>query len=138
MLSGLNPRNKVGKRSTRLGTQYDALLQAALGQIDSGVPQARKDISQQYQGMATSANQDLISRGLSGTTIMPTIQAGIKREELGSQARLDEQLRKERMDALMQTMLPKLGFRTPKCRCRQSRAQAICGWAFSATLWVTR
>lgn len=44
------------------------------------------NIHQQFAGLSSRAGQDLVSRGLSGTTVAPTVQAGIAGQEANAQA----------------------------------------------------
>lgn len=44
------------------------------------------NIHQQFAGLSSRAGQDLVSRGLSGTTVAPTVQAGIASQEASAQA----------------------------------------------------
>jgi hypothetical protein len=59
--------------------------------------QAGADISRLYQGMRATGYQDLVSRGLAGTTIAPTMNMAYAREETNAQARLQEQVRREQL-----------------------------------------
>ena len=72
--------------------------------------QERMDIDQQFQGLSSRAGQDMVSRGLTGTTIAPTVQAGIARERAGAQGRLNERLRREQVDVDSRLSGDTLGF----------------------------
>ena len=59
--------------------------------------QQRSDINQAYFGLGARGSQDLVSRGLSGTTIAPTMSAGIERSRIAEQNRLAESLTQQRL-----------------------------------------
>jgi hypothetical protein len=59
---------------------------------------ARADINRAYAATAGRLGQDLVSRGLAGTTISPSLQLGVESERVREQGRLGEQLRREQLD----------------------------------------
>ena len=75
---------------------------------------AKQDIERQFQGQSTQANQDLVSRGLTGTTVAPTVQAGITRAKTQEQGRLAEQLRREQIGNIAQEQAFRERFAPPE------------------------
>ena len=59
---------------------------------------ARQDISQRYQQKASNALQNMISRGLTGTTVMSALDRGLREGESTDMRRLNEMLRRERLN----------------------------------------
>jgi len=51
-----------------------------------------EEINNEFTGLATGATQDLASRGLSGTTIAPTVQSSISRDKGAALGQLRERL----------------------------------------------
>jgi len=58
--------------------------------------QEARDISRRYRGLRSGAEQDLISRGLAGTTVLPGVRALYGREETAALSRLNARLARER------------------------------------------
>lgn len=54
--------------------------------------QERRDINTQFNNTQSAAAQDLTSRGLSGTTVRPTVQAGIERNRADALGGLNERI----------------------------------------------
>ena len=75
---------------------------------------AKQDIEREFQGRSTQANQDLVSRGLTGTTVAPTVQAGITRAKTQEQGRLAEQLRREQIGNIAQEQAFRERFAPPE------------------------
>ena len=59
--------------------------------------QEAKDISQSYANAAQAGHQDLVRRGVTGSTIAPTMRLGYQRESTDALSRLSERLRRERI-----------------------------------------
>ena len=55
------------------------------------------DIRSDWQGQATQGDQDLISSGLAGTTVRPTMRAAYQRGETADLGRLNERVRRDRL-----------------------------------------
>lgn len=58
--------------------------------------QQRADIERDYRNLSGKAGQDMVARGLSGTTVAPTVQAGIEREKQADLRRLNDLLNREK------------------------------------------
>lgn len=74
-----------------------------LGRLNTGMDivnrlgeQQRADIQRDYRNLAGKAGQDMVARGLSGTTVAPTVQAGIEREKQADLRRLNDLLNREK------------------------------------------
>ena len=78
--------NMLGDRYTR-----------GMGYLDNAGQQEGADIRQDYHNLGTRIDQDLISRGLSGTTIRPTQQMGVQRELSSSLGRMNERLAQQKV-----------------------------------------
>lgn len=76
-LTGL--RGRAGRELEGLGTQV------------------RSDIGKAFTAQRGAAQQNLVSRGLVGTTVQPGVMAGITSEETDAYQRLEESLARERM-----------------------------------------
>lgn len=74
-----------------------ALRTRSMDTINSLGDQERKDITERFDNLKTTQTQDMISRGLRGTTIAPTVEQGAEREKTSSLGRLEERLRRERL-----------------------------------------
>ena len=55
------------------------------------------DIQRRYGELGAANQQDMVNRGLTGTTIMPTMRQGIAREQEGALSRLNERLINQRI-----------------------------------------
>ncbi|HPP02270.1 MAG TPA: hypothetical protein PLX83_16930 [bacterium] len=74
-----------------------------------GLQQA-KDIDTSFQRAAAKAKQDLTSRGLVNTTILPSVMTGYEKERVAAQNRLAEDLTRERLGYLTDITKQKLDF----------------------------
>ena len=72
--------------------RYQEILQGLEGMGD----QSRADIKSRWSGQATQGYQDLVSRGLTGTTVAPSLAAGYERGKSADLNRLDETLRAQK------------------------------------------
>lgn len=66
-------------------------------QIDG--TQQRADLQQQYRAMEAGGVQDMVSRGLTGSTILPTMRMGYQREYQSALNRLNESLQQRQLAA---------------------------------------
>lgn len=71
---------------------YDQIM----GTFDNAGAQQAADINQGARNQGAQVQQNLVSSGLAGTTVMPTLQAGVERQRVANQARLNEQLQGQR------------------------------------------
>lgn len=69
----------------------------ALTDLQGSGDQERKDIMSRFAGLGSRQSQDMVSRGLSGTTIKPTMEQGLMREQADATGALDERLRQQRI-----------------------------------------
>lgn len=95
-----NYGNIMGQYDQRIGSlmgeatgERDRIMQMFEGRGD----QERKDIGQQYKNLMGQTEQDVGSRGLAGSTVLPSLRRGVARSERADLARLDERLRGERI-----------------------------------------
>lgn len=77
--------------------QYRSRYDRAMQNLEGAGTQQRADLNTQYDALGSRTGQDLVSRGLAGTTIAPSMQAGVERERAGARGRLDETLLNQRL-----------------------------------------
>lgn len=72
--------------------------------------QQKADVNESYNTLAGKTRQNMISRGLTGTTVQDAMLTGVERERSKSLARVDEQLARERLDAEGKAFYEQMGF----------------------------
>lgn len=82
----------------RLGGGYQERLNRGLSNLQGMGDQAKKDINRDYQGFQSRVGQDLVSRGLSASTVSSTLRSGVERERQAAVERLNENIRNERLN----------------------------------------
>lgn len=90
--------------------QYQQRYTRSMEMLDGAGAQQTKDIDAQFQGLASRTGQDMVSRGLAGTTVGPSMQAGVERERAGAQGRLQESLTNQRLQTDANLTQDQLGF----------------------------
>ncbi len=78
----------------------EAKYQEALGVVGTTTGQQRADVLSQYQGQRASAMQQLARVGMANTTIAPTMQAGIQREQQSALNRVSDQMMQARLGVM--------------------------------------
>ncbi len=78
----------------------EAKYQEALGVVGTNTGQQRADVLSQYQGQRANAMQQLARVGMANTTIAPTLQAGIQREQQGALNRVSDQMMQARLGVM--------------------------------------
>ncbi len=78
----------------------EAKYQEALGVVGTNTGQQRADVLSQYQGQRSNAMQQLARVGMANTTIAPTLQAGIQREQQGALNRVSDQAMQARLGVM--------------------------------------
>ena len=86
----------AGLRDDVLGG-YDARYQRNMNALQGQGQQEAIDIQRRYGELGAANQQDMVNRGLTGTTIMPTMRQGIAREQEGALSRLNERLINQRL-----------------------------------------
>jgi hypothetical protein len=76
------------QRETEIRTGYDQMLRQLQG---SGIQQLH-DVNTAYAGLYGKGMQDLTSRGLTGTTILPSMKQSIERQRLSERRRVQDAL----------------------------------------------
>lgn len=76
---------------------YENRYQRGMNTIDQLGGQEKADVNQRYDQLQAQTNQDLVSRGLTGTTIKPTMTLGNERERQAALSRVNERLLRERL-----------------------------------------
>jgi hypothetical protein len=70
--------------------------QEALANLEGVGTQESADINTRFDSSGSAVNQSLVSSGLAGTTVMPSMQRGVERERSAAQSRLATDLARER------------------------------------------
>ena len=114
ILDGYNKRGKVTDAQLRALQQmqtagYSSMYNQVLGQVDKMGHQERRDIESRYHDASTKGHQDLVSRGFAGTTVLPTMKMGYRREANEQQGRLNDRLAALRATATQSTLGAQLG-----------------------------
>lgn len=86
-----------GDLASTMGQGYADRYTKGMGMIEGAGAQQRKDIEQDYANRGAGISQDMVSRGLTGTTIMPSLQTGLEREKQASLGGLEESLLQQRV-----------------------------------------
>lgn len=88
--------NAAGLRDDVLNG-YDARYQRGMQNLEGLGNQEKIDVQRQFGELAAANQQDLVNRGLTGTTIMPTMRQGILREQTDALSRINERLQNQRL-----------------------------------------
>ena len=70
-------------------------FQDIIGRLFGLGDQERSDIDRDFGNLSSQTSAGLQSRGLTGTTLLPSMQRGVERERTSAQGRLSERLRRE-------------------------------------------
>ena len=74
----------------------ESRYQQALSNLEGVGTQERADINSRYNSAGSAVNQSMVSSGLSGTTVTPTMQMGVERERTSALSRLSADLAREK------------------------------------------
>lgn len=95
-------RNDTSKLLSEYDTAMNPIVQGyadryrrIMGQLEGMGKQERQDIRTQYDALRGTIQQNLIDRGLGGTTVVDSMRAGNERERRDALGRLDERLREQ-------------------------------------------
>jgi hypothetical protein len=87
------------------GAEVDEALRGWQGRYTGGMKlleglgeSARKDIKTEFGNVASEARQNLMNRGLTGTTITSSVESGIAEREVNAIDQLNESLRTEKLN----------------------------------------
>lgn len=97
-------------RYNQINRGYDRRTRDALATLTGMGAQSRADILQRGFQAKAARGQDLVARGLTGTTIKPAVERGIDQDVEAQLARLDEGLRRERVGYQTQLTGDQLSF----------------------------
>jgi len=89
---------------------YQKRYQDVMGELQGSGAQEYADIGSRMRSSQAAGAQDLVSRGLAGTTVMPTMRAGYARQAEGDYGRLADRLRTQRTSAMAGLSGDTLGF----------------------------
>ncbi len=101
---------RMGDTYDTMMPQYQARTDRAMGMVEQMGVQQRKDINERYSSMASNQASDMKARGMAGTTVMPSMAAGVERERSGALGRLDETLMQNRLNVYGQYSGQQLGY----------------------------
>lgn len=76
----------------RSADAYGGRTKTALGMLDTAGQQEKIDIAQQYRQRGADVQAGLRRRGLAGTTIAPTMQLAVDREQADAMGRVNERV----------------------------------------------
>lgn len=76
---------------------YESRYQRGMANLEGLGTQEKNDILRQYGELGAANQQDMTTRGLTGTTIMPTMRQGIMREQQAALSRVNERLQNQRL-----------------------------------------
>lgn len=77
---------------------YGELRERGMGYLEGAGEQARADIGERYGNLAATQAANLVERGLGSTTVAPTMEMGVRREESGELRRHDEAIRQQQLE----------------------------------------
>ena len=89
---------------------YRKRYNEALAELEGMGSQEKADITSRWNAESSKGQQDLTSRGLTGTTVLPTMKGMYEREKGSSLGRLDERLRREKIGLMTGLSGDTLGF----------------------------
>lgn len=75
--------------------QTEERFQRALTNLEDVGVQERADIGTRFDSSRSAVNQSLVNSGLSGTTVLPSMQRGVERERTAANRRLSTDLARE-------------------------------------------
>jgi hypothetical protein len=78
--------------------QYQDREDTAMSMLNGLGDQEKKDLEQNWKEQQAAGTQNMISSGLTGTTIMPTMNMGYEREKNADLSRLNERLQEQKLD----------------------------------------
>lgn len=96
--------NRYGQRQTEgmdlarennqgVDAAHAARYSTGMNLLKGAGDQERADIAQQARDASAAVDNNLVSRGLTGSTIAPTLQAGVQRDRYAAEGRLNDRLR---------------------------------------------
>ena len=99
--------NPAAYQRNQLTDQYQTALdeakakteeryQEALSNLEGVGEQEGRDIDTRFDSNRSAVGQSLVSSGLSGTSVLPSMQRGVERERTAAQSRLASMLARER------------------------------------------
>jgi len=89
-LSDINQRNLYGMQNR---------MNRGMAMLEGMGEQEKADINQTFDSNRAAINQDMVSRGLGGSTVAATLKTGNERERTGAQGRLQDRLRRQKFGA---------------------------------------
>jgi hypothetical protein len=110
-------QNQYQKATNANQQRYDQILQGYNNRVQVGRDmlenlgdQAKSDVRRDYADLGAQTTQSAIGRGLYNTTVQDSMQRGIEREKQGQLARVEDDVRAQRLTHHMQSMGDRLGF----------------------------
>ena len=76
---------------------YEDRYGRGMGYIEARNSQGQADIDTAWRAREATGTQDMVSRGLTGTTIMPTMKMGYERERQAEQRRLENDILQQKL-----------------------------------------
>jgi hypothetical protein len=103
-------RDANERRRDKIEKGYKRRRRAVMSKIGSMGRAGRAEIDNEFTGVATNATQDLASRGLSGTTVAPTVQTAVSRDKGAALSGLRERMAGLKASYLSDLEGDRLGF----------------------------
>ena len=94
---GTNIQQTLGPQQTAAYNAYQGNLNSLMPMLEGAGTQERTDINRQFNNLGNQQAADLTSRGLSATTILPTLQQGTERSRADALGGLNERLLQQRL-----------------------------------------
>lgn len=94
-------RQEFGRLNNEIQKGYDDRYKRNMGELEVGRLQEAADINDASMAQRANIGQQMQSSGLAGTTAMATLDQGNERRRIAEQARLNERLRSEKLNADM-------------------------------------
>lgn len=92
-------QSKWAEQMALVSKAYQDRLATAMGYLEGAGTQQAADINQSAASQGSQMRQDLVSRGLTGSGILPSMYQGVERERTAAQNRLSESLNQQRLGA---------------------------------------
>lgn len=100
----------AAKRAGILGSMQEGYREA-MGTLRGAGQREAADIRETSMRTAARGQQELVTRGFAGTTILPTMRAGAARQKTAALGRLGERLRREKLGLMTGLRSEMFGFR---------------------------
>ena len=91
-------------------SQYQTMYDTTMGRLEGLGTTQIADATRRWDAAGTKVGQDMVSRGLSGTTILPTMALGVERDKSADIARITDELEQKKIGIGTGLKSAQLGF----------------------------